>query len=267
MPIDFHAESNRFSYTRQADPSWVTAIKGIVDVRGKRVLDIGCGGGIYSKALAEMGAASVTGVDFSEEALKGARENCRDYASIDFVVGNALNTGLPDQQCDVILERSLIHHLGRENVRDCFVEALRLLKPGGTLIVQDRTPGDCLLPANPNNLRGYFFVRYPKLINKEVGRRPDNEFVLSTLQNVGFKHIQEHKLWETRRTYTNFDELREDLLSRTGRSILHELSDEELADLVTYIQEQFHGNDEQAIVERDRWTLWSAQKEINNGNI
>ena len=64
----------------------------------------------------------------------------------------------------------------------------------------------------------------------------------------------------TRRTYTNFDELREDLLSHTGRSILHELSDEELADLVAYIQEQLHGNDEQAIVEQDRWTIWSAQK-------
>ncbi len=261
MPIDFHAESNRFSYTtRQADPSWVAAIKSIADVRGKRVLDIGCGGGIYSKALAEMGAATVTGVDFSEEALKGARENCRDYASIDFIVGNALSTGLPGQQCDMILERALIHHLGRENVQACFVEALRLLNPGGMLIVQDRTPGDCLLPANPKNLRGYFFVRNPKLIIKEVGRRLDNEFVLSTLQNVGFKHIQEHKLWEIRRTYTNFEELREDLLARIGHSILHELSDEELADLIAYIQEQLQGNSEQEIIERDRWTIWSAQK-------
>ena len=64
----------------------------------------------------------------------------------------------------------------------------------------------------------------------------------------------------TRRTYTNFDELREDLLFRIGRSILNELSDEELADLVAYIQGQLHRNDEQAIVERDRWTVWSAQK-------
>src|SRR5260370_38939257 len=100
MPIDFRAENKRFSYTtRQADPSWVTAIKSIVDVRGKRVLDIGCGGGIYSKALAEMGAASVTGIDFSEEALKGARENFPDYAHIDLIVVNALNTRLPCQKC------------------------------------------------------------------------------------------------------------------------------------------------------------------------
>src|SRR5260370_4018822 len=110
MPIDFHAENNRFSYTtRQADPSWVTAIKSIVDVRGKRVLDIGCGGGIYSKALSEFGAASVTGIDFSEEALKRARENFRDYSSLDFVVCNALNTGFPDPQCDVIFYRALNH--------------------------------------------------------------------------------------------------------------------------------------------------------------
>jgi 2-polyprenyl-3-methyl-5-hydroxy-6-metoxy-1,4-benzoquinol methylase len=49
MPIDFHAPGNRFSYaTRQADPSWRMAISNIVDVKGKRVLDIGCGRGIYS---------------------------------------------------------------------------------------------------------------------------------------------------------------------------------------------------------------------------
>jgi hypothetical protein len=35
MPIDFHAESNRFSYTtRQADPSWIAAIQSIVDLVG-----------------------------------------------------------------------------------------------------------------------------------------------------------------------------------------------------------------------------------------
>src|SRR5260370_22724206 len=77
MSIDFHAQKNRYTYaTRQADSSWMTMVNTIVAVGGKRVLDIGCGEGIYTKALADMRAASVTSLDSSREMLQRARENC-----------------------------------------------------------------------------------------------------------------------------------------------------------------------------------------------
>ncbi len=64
MQIDFHRQENRYTYaTRQADSSWMIMVNTIVAVSGRRVLDIGCGEGIYTKALADMGAASVTGLD------------------------------------------------------------------------------------------------------------------------------------------------------------------------------------------------------------
>jgi ubiquinone/menaquinone biosynthesis C-methylase UbiE len=261
MPIDFHADNNRFSYAaRQADASWIAAIQEIIDVRGKKVADIACGGGIYAKALASMGATSVTGVDFSEVSLKVAQEYCRDYASINFATGNALNTGLSDNQFDLVLERALIHHLTRNEVQVCFAEALRLLNPGGILIVQDRTPGDCLLPGSTKHIRGYLFSRYPKLIEKEIERRFESEFVISTLQQVGFQDVERRKLWEIRKIYPNFEALRQELLARTGRSILHELTDEELQDLTVYIQGQLQIQDGQEIIEKDRWTIWSARK-------
>ena len=54
MAIDFHSTRNRSTYTgRQADAGWVEAIRRIVDPAGKRVADIGCGGGIYSQAWHE----------------------------------------------------------------------------------------------------------------------------------------------------------------------------------------------------------------------
>ncbi|SFJ80630.1 class I SAM-dependent methyltransferase [Thermoflavimicrobium dichotomicum] len=112
MPIDFHSKDNRFTYsTRRADSSWMSAIRNIVDIKGKNVLDVGCGGGIYCKAFAEMGAEHVTGIDFSKEMIKSAEENCKDYPQITFVEGDALATNLLGSQYDVILERALIHHL------------------------------------------------------------------------------------------------------------------------------------------------------------
>ena len=51
MAIDFHATANRNTYaTRQADDGWQAAMRRLVDPAGTRVADIGCGGGIYSRA-------------------------------------------------------------------------------------------------------------------------------------------------------------------------------------------------------------------------
>ncbi|MDQ2715970.1 MAG: class I SAM-dependent methyltransferase, partial [Chloroflexota bacterium] len=259
MPINFHAQDNRFTYAkRRADPSWRTMVEGIVNVEGKHVVEIGCGGGIYVQALADMGAASVTGVDFSEEMLKVARQEAWGYATVQFVHADACKTGLGDETYDVVLQRALIHHLPQARWPSCFAEARRLLKPGGVLIVQNRTLGDCLLPGSATHIRGYFFERYPKLKDVEVGRRPENRVVRETLEQVGFVHIEEHTLWEMVQKYPNFQGLRESLLARSG-SVLHELTDAELTDLVAYIQRKMQEGEQgegQEVVRQDRWTLW-----------
>lgn len=263
MPIDFHDEKNRHSYAlREADQSWREAIQELVNVTGRAVLDIGSGGGIYSRALAEMGAAHVTGVDFSQEMLSAATEHNRDYQQITFVVGNALDTSLLSEEYDLILERALIHHLAHSDLEGAFREALRLLRPGGILLIQDRTPEDVVLPGSRTNIRGYFFSRYPKLMRKEVERRPAMDTVLQALQSAGFQRIDSQKLWETRARYPNIEALSADLLNRAGRSILHDLTDPELQDLVDSIREHFErqGWNNQEIVEEDRWTVWSARR-------
>lgn len=259
MPIDFHSEENRFSYTtRRADPSWLQTVQSIIDVAGKRAVDIGCGGGIYLKALIDLGAARVTGVDFSAEMIKGAIENCKQYRQIDFAVGTAFDTGLPSAEYDIVLERALIHHI--RDLDACFAEAFRVLNNGGTLLIQDRTPEDSLLPGSTSHIRGYFFSSYPRLIDTEVARRHSDESAQTAMRNAGFRTIETHSLWETRKIYSNVDELREDLLKKTGRSILHELSEAELQHLVVQIAEQFKGHVVQ-ITEADRWTIWAARKD------
>ncbi|MER2237932.1 MAG: class I SAM-dependent methyltransferase [Psychrobacillus sp.] len=258
MGIDFHNKENKYAYTsRSADHSWEEAIKKLVPIDTiTDAVDIGCGGGIYSKALADLGVPFVTGVDFSEAILEGAGENCKDYANISFKQGNAVETGLESKSFDLLLERALIHHL--QDLDACFKEAYRLLKPAGYYIVQDRTPEDCLLKGDNSHIRGCFFELYPKLIEKETNRRHTSHSVTEGLKGAGFKDIKEVKLWEVRNVYKNKQQLLQDLRERTGRSILHELNDQELEVLIHHLDESILT--ESDIVEKDRWTIWVAIK-------
>ncbi len=46
------------------------------NIRGKRVLDLGCGNGIFSCGAAALGALSVTGFDIDPDQIEAARKNC-----------------------------------------------------------------------------------------------------------------------------------------------------------------------------------------------
>ena len=259
MPIDFHAQQNRLSYaTREAALDWLENIQfNVIDVRGKNVVDIGCGGGIYTLALAQMGAAHVTGIDFSQAEITSAQERFQSISNITFMVGNAFSTGLQSAQYDIVLERALIHHLQQEDLVRCFAEARRILIPGGMLIVKDRTPEDCMLPGSETYVRYRIVTNFPKLLEKDIARRHTSEVVTNALQQAGFSQIEEQKLWETRKIYKDVDALAQDIIQRTGRSILHDLTDAELQELVAAMRERLK-NHKGEIVEQDRWTVWDA---------
>jgi len=196
-------------------------------------------------------------MDFSTGMLKGAEENCKDLNNITFVQGSALETNLKEQQFDVLLERALIHHIA--DLERCFQDANRVLKPNGRFIIQDRTPEDCALLGSDTHIREYFFEKHPELLEKEISRRYSSRKVSTALKQTGFNMIIELQYWETRRTYNDFEQLKQDLLNRTGRSILHELSEDELIDLVKFIENKI-GHIKQ-IKEEDRWTVWIAEKQ------
>lgn len=258
MPIDFHAPDNRYTYAqRQVDNAWKELIQSIVAVQGKQVVDIGCGGGLYTSTFAEMGAAEVTGVDFSLEMLKSAAEQCQNYSNVLFKLGNALYSGLPSEQYDIVLERAVTHHLKQSELPTCFAEAQRLLRSGATFIIQNRTPDDYSLPGSHEHIRGYFHERYPRLKTIEVSRRAESTSLIETLQQAGFQDIAVHHLWEIKDVHADLDSLAANLLQRKDRSILHELTDAELQDLVGYIRQQFQDHKGE-IIDQTRWTLWSA---------
>jgi ubiquinone/menaquinone biosynthesis C-methylase UbiE len=259
MSIDFRAESNRYTYaTRSVDSSWINAIAGLVQPQGKTVLDIGCGGGIYSRAWVQLGAKQVIGIDFSESMLQAAFELTRETGTVWFVAGDAAQVPLVGGKADIVFERALIHHISDQDLPVVLKEVFRLLKPGGVYLIQDRTLDDVQYPSSRNHIRGFFFEVFPRLLEVEKARRRGVIEVESQLLRSGFTNIGMFSFWEVRRRYENVSGLANDLRKRNGRSILHELTDSELQYLIEYINRQFFDDGE--IVEKDRWTIWYAQK-------
>lgn len=256
MPIDFHDPATRGTYAqRSADSSWSDRMAALIDTRGVRVADIGCGGGIYSTAWLDLGAESVVGVDFSEQMVLAAKNRAEGRSNLSFITGDASNTGLPSSSYDVVFQKALIHHL--PDPVSAFAEAKHLLAPGGTLIVQDRTMDDVRQPGSAEHLRGYFFEVFPKLLSVEEQRRPEQTVVAASLRSAGFDEVATSHLAELRRSYSDVDSLREDLAARTGRSILHELTDAELSTLIDAICAKV--SDVGPIDEVDYWTIWMAK--------
>lgn len=211
-------------------------------------------------AMAQAGARRVVGVDFSARMVADAQQRAETLgvANVEFRQGTAERTGLPSGSADIVLQRALVHHL--DSLPEAFVEARRLLDAGGVLLVQDRTMDDILLPPSPEHLRGCLFEQFPRLIEIEARRRPSAEQIEAALRDAGFCTVRQHHLVELRRTYADAEELRHDLLARTGRSILHELDDTELASLTQRICEEVEQRPAGApIREIDHWTMWAAQ--------
>jgi SAM-dependent methyltransferase len=104
------------------------------DVRGKTVLDFGCGAGENLVPLVERGAR-VIGIDISPQLLALARQRLA-LAGLEATlrVGSAYETGLPDASVDVIFCIALIHHLNIEQVRK---EMRRILAKDGKIILQE----------------------------------------------------------------------------------------------------------------------------------
>lgn len=92
-----------------------------------RILDVGCGAGFLSNALAAHGL-EVTGIDASEEALAVARTRDRT-GRVDYRAGDAGNLPFGSVSFDAVCAMDLLEHV--ENPDRVIREASRVLRPGG----------------------------------------------------------------------------------------------------------------------------------------
>jgi len=103
-------------------------------IEGKTFLDVGCGGGILSEALAAAGA-QVTGIDMTESALQAARRHVQDsHLKIEYrhATAEALSEEMPN--CfDVATCMELLEHVPRP--ASVLSACAKLVRPGGDIFL------------------------------------------------------------------------------------------------------------------------------------
>lgn len=103
------------------------------DVRGKTVLDYGCGLGDNSVLVASRGA-KVIGVDISPELIELAEKRLEQHdlaENSDFRVGSAHELPLENESVDVVFGMAILHHLDLKLASE---EVFRVLKKSGRAI-------------------------------------------------------------------------------------------------------------------------------------
>lgn len=123
---------NRFARQRIAN-----VFELMPEVRGKRVLDVGCGMGTFTVEAARRGAASALGVDFAPEAVATAREvaAAEGVSGAVFTEADATALPLPPESLDVVLAADVTEHLDDATLAGVLADARRVLRPGGTLVL------------------------------------------------------------------------------------------------------------------------------------
>ena len=122
--------NSEFKPLHAINPLRLNWIKSFVDLDGKKVVDIGCGGGILAESISQSGAET-TGIDLSEKALKVAELHALEVgANLTYrsISAEALAEEQPEQY-DVVTCMEMLEHVPdpASIVRSC----AQLVKPGG----------------------------------------------------------------------------------------------------------------------------------------
>lgn len=205
MPEQSHQTQVRDEFTRQADAMVASAVftdeeilARIRDAAGltpqTRVLDLACGPGIVTTALAPY-AGNVVALDLTPTMVSRAQQRSREAGLSNVHCGLGLAEALPfpDETFDVIVNRSALHHFPHPEA--ALEEMARVLRPSGRLVISDVVSSDIDDESALHN--ALETLRDPS----HVRMLPRNE-LLGFLQELGL-HVVSWLTWVNQR---GFDE-------------------------------------------------------------
>jgi len=110
-----------------------STLKILGNVKGKKVLDYGCGSGIYTKILVN-GGANVKGFDISKEMLKIA---IKENPDVELKIGSGYKIPF-NEKFDIVLASLVVHYM--KDWDKMFREVRRVLNNGGVFIFSSDNP-------------------------------------------------------------------------------------------------------------------------------
>jgi 2-polyprenyl-3-methyl-5-hydroxy-6-metoxy-1,4-benzoquinol methylase len=132
-------------FSRHAGGAILDRVARQIPLRGRRVLDFGCGRGDLLEHLFDRGIAA-SGLEFSSDSAAVANERFAANALFRGVVTTErLPTPLGDQSFDVVFLVEVVEHLLEEQIQSTLTEVRRLLAPGGHVVAT--TPNEERLEA------------------------------------------------------------------------------------------------------------------------
>lgn len=122
-----HYEDN-FSFVHE----YGAEVLDLLDVPGgASVLDLGCGNGALTNALAERGYHAI-GLDDSAEMIAGA---CADYPNLTFVQANAIDFKL-EEPVDAVFSNAVLHWIDKPEQPALLTSVFHALKPRGEFVFE-----------------------------------------------------------------------------------------------------------------------------------
>lgn len=140
---DSRERFNRWSPTYELDWTWRryfsplhrTLVEEAGEVKGLRVLDLGCGTGGLLRRFARAGAGRLVGIDPSEGMLEVASRSAEGDGCFRFIKTAAESIPLEDGAFDLAVSCIAFHHF--PDPRRALAETERLMVPGGRLLLCD----------------------------------------------------------------------------------------------------------------------------------
>jgi ubiquinone/menaquinone biosynthesis C-methylase UbiE len=123
------------SYRPEVLANWLSVIAAHVPA-AQDILDLGCGTGRFTQALADLYGARVTGIDPSPAMLAQAVEKPAS-PDVHFVRAAAEAIPAPDASFDLVFSSMAFHHFADRDA--AALECRRVLKPGGFVVIRNAT--------------------------------------------------------------------------------------------------------------------------------